>query len=164
MQQAEETSNLPRKILIPGPLASGDTVGVVAASGPPVQETLAAGLQFMERKGFRVVTGCHVSEREGYLAGTDGQRCEDLNTMLRSPEIRAILLARGGYGSMRIIEDLDLDAVTRDPKLIVGMSDVTALQLSLYARCGLVTFSGPMLAGRLEKGSIRSPRIRFCVV
>jgi muramoyltetrapeptide carboxypeptidase len=99
-----------------------------------------------------VITGRHISEREGYLAGTDDQRCEDLNAMLRNPEVRAVFLARGGYGSMRVFENLDLRAIVSDPKLIIGMSDVTALQLSLYARCGLITLSGPMPAGQVGEG------------
>jgi muramoyltetrapeptide carboxypeptidase len=140
------------KILIPGPLATGATVGVVAASGPPSPDELEAGIEFIKSKGFRVVTGRHVTKRNGYLAGTDDQRSEDFNVMLRDPEVRAIFLARGGYGAMRILESLDIDAVIRDPKLIIGMSDVTALHLSLYARCGLVTLAGPMLAGQVGKG------------
>jgi muramoyltetrapeptide carboxypeptidase len=152
MSETLGKSNWLRKTLIPRPLLPGDSVGVVAASGPPVPGVLAAGIEFMERKGFRVVTGCHVGEQDGYLAGTDDQRCGDLNAMLRDPQIRAIFLARGGYGAMRILDRVDIGAVIRDPKLLVGMSDVTALQLSLYARCGLITLSGPMLAGQVGEG------------
>jgi muramoyltetrapeptide carboxypeptidase len=152
MPETPGRSNWLRKTLIPRPLLPGDSVGVVAASGPPIPEVLAAGIKFMESKGYRIVTGCHVGEQDGYLAGTDDQRCADLNAMLRDPQVRAILLARGGYGAMRILDHLDLGAVVRDPKLLVGMSDVTALQLSLYARCGLITLSGPMLAGQVGEG------------
>jgi muramoyltetrapeptide carboxypeptidase len=150
-----------RKALFPKPLQPGDTVGVVAASGPPLPEVLAAGIEFIKRKGFQVVTGRHIAERDGYLAGTDDQRCGDFNAMLRDPEVRAIFLARGGYGAMRIIDGLDFDAMTRDPKLVIGMSDVTALQLSLYTCCGLVTLSGPMLAGQVGEGLDRQSEDQF---
>ena len=72
--------------------------------------------------------------------------------MLTLPEVRAIVFARGGYGVMRLLESLDCEAISRDPKLLLGMSDITALQLSLYARCNLVTFSGPMIAGQVSRG------------
>lgn len=140
------------KLLVPRPLTPGDSVGVVAASGPPLPEILGKGIECIEHMGFRVITGDNIAERDGYLAGTDGQRSADLNSMLRDPEVRAVFLARGGYGSMRILEAVDLDAVLHDPKWIIGMSDVTALQLSLYTRAGLITLSGPMLAGQIGEG------------
>jgi muramoyltetrapeptide carboxypeptidase len=146
------SSNQTMPTLIPRPLQPGDRLAVVASSGPPVAELLSEGLRFFEARGFAVVKGCHVYERNGYLAGTDDQRCEDLNSMLRDPEIRAILFARGGYGLMRLVDSVDCEAIIRDPKVLLGMSDVTALQLSLYSRCGLVTFAGPMIAGQVGQG------------
>jgi muramoyltetrapeptide carboxypeptidase len=140
-----------RTLLWPRPLRPGDSVGVVAASGPIAAESLAAGLAFLATQGFRVVKGCHVNERTGYLAGTDLQRCEDLNAMIESPDIRAIVFARGGYGAMRLLASVDRGALMRDPKILLGMSDVTALQLSLFRGCGLVTLAGPML-GQMAAG------------
>jgi muramoyltetrapeptide carboxypeptidase len=140
------------KSLLPRPLAAGDTVAVVAACGPPIPETLDAGIKFVTALGFRVRTGKYLAARDNYLAGTDEQRSSDLNDMLRDPEVRGVFLARGGYGAMRILDMTDLDAVLRRPKWIVGMSDVTALQLSLFARCGLITLSGPMVAGQIGEG------------
>lgn len=147
-----QPSNQTMPTLIPRPLRPGDRLGVVASSGPPVAELLSEGLRFFEARGFQVVKGCHVHERNGYLAGTDDQRCEDLNSMLRDPDIRAILFARGGYGLMRLLDSIDHEGVIRDPKVLIGMSDVTALQLSLYSQCGLVTFAGPMIAGQVGQG------------
>lgn len=138
--------------LIPPHLQPGETVGVIAPSGPPDTEALNSGLKYLEQKGFRVVVGHSATKRMNYLAGTDEQRSMDLNAMLRAQEVRAIMFARGGYGIMRILESVDMDAVIADPKPLVGMSDLTALQLSLYARCGLVTFCGPMVAGQIAGG------------
>ncbi len=135
----------------PLPLQPGDVVGVVAPCGPVEPRHLNRGLEFLERNGFRTLIGIHLNQREGYLAGTDRQRCHDLNAMLRHSEVRGIIFARGGYGAMRILESLDCQAIAADPKLLLGMSDVTALQLSLYARCGLMTFSGPMIAGQVSR-------------
>lgn len=133
-------------------MKKGDVVGIVAASGPPDPDLLRDGAKFFTEQGFDVREGCHVYQRQGYLAGTDDQRCEDLNTMLADADVRGIFFARGGYGVMRVLDTLDLEAVERDPKLLVGMSDVTALQLSLYARCGLVSLAGPMTAGQIGWG------------
>ena len=127
-------------------------MGVVAASGPPVSELLSRGISFLKEKGFRVREGCYLHERNAYLAGEDDQRCQDLNSMLKDPEIRAVFFARGGYGVMRLLDSVDHRAIRNDPKLLLGMSDVTALQLSLYSCCGLVTLAGPMIAGQIGEG------------
>ncbi len=145
-------SSRANQLLIPAPIKRGDAVGVVAASGPPAPDLLEAGLEFLVSKGFRIVRGCHLLERNDYLAGTDDQRCSDLNAMLRDPEVRAIAFARGGYGTMRLLDSIDRDAITSDPKILLGMSDVTALQLSLHRTCNLVTFAGPMIAGQVASG------------
>jgi len=138
--------------LIPRPLQPGDRIGVVAASGPPLEDLLTEGIRFFESRGFSVIKGCYVHEHSGYLAGTDDQRCEDLNSMLRDSDVRAILFARGGYGLMRLLDSVDHAAVMADPKPLLGMSDVTALQLSLYSQCALATFAGPMIAAQVGQG------------
>ena len=145
-------SSRTKRLLIPQSINSGDTIGVVAASGPPIPELLAQGLKFLEEKGFKVRKGKHLAQRNSYLAGDDNQRCLDLNDMLRDPTVRAIFFARGGYGVMRLLDSIDRKAIAADPKILLGMSDVTALQLSLYTCCGLVTFSGPMVGGQIGEG------------
>lgn len=127
-------------------------MGIVAASGPPDPDVLKEGVKFLHEQGFQVREGCHVYQRRGYLAGTDTERCDDLNGMLRDPVVRGVFFARGGYGVMRVLDSLELEAVTADPKLLIGMSDVTALQLSLYTQCGLVSLAGPMAAGQIGEG------------
>jgi muramoyltetrapeptide carboxypeptidase len=151
-QEHSELIRGQRNVLVPAPLRRGDTVGVVSASGPPDSDLLDNGLEFLRSHGLRIRLGQYVCERNGYLAGNDEQRCTDLNTMLADPEVRGVLFARGGYGVMRLLESIDQEAVLRDPKALVGMSDVTALQLSLFSRCGLATFSGPMIAGQIGAG------------
>jgi hypothetical protein len=150
MKQASQTKDLP--LLIPAPLRPGDTVGVVAASGPIAPELLETGTEYLLSKGFRVTLGDHILERNDYLAGTDDHRCFDLNSMIRDPDVRAILFARGGYGIMRILDSIDHEAISADPKILLGMSDLTALQLSLYSSCNLITFAGPMIAGQIAEG------------
>jgi muramoyltetrapeptide carboxypeptidase len=84
-------------------------------------------------------------DQHGYLAGPDEHRAQDFNDMLRDRTVKAIVAIRGGYGTPRLLHLIDYAAVRRNPKIIVGYSDVTALQLALYRKTGLVTFSGPMV-------------------
>ncbi|MBI5571926.1 MAG: LD-carboxypeptidase [Desulfomonile tiedjei] len=145
-------SNSQPDLLVPQPLKRGDIVGVVAASGPVLPDALEKGLRFLNRFGFRIRLGRHLHERNDYLAGTDRQRADDLNSMLSNPDVRGILFARGGYGVMRLIEDVRTEEIRQDPKILVGMSDLTALALSLYGRCRLMTWTGPMLAAQVGEG------------
>jgi len=103
------------------------------------------GAEFIAGKGFRVTYREDIFSRSGYLAGTDERRAEELNCYLRDPEVRAILLARGGYGCSRILKTLDTTAFCRKPKLVAGYSDATALLLYLQQRCGAVVFNGPFV-------------------
>ena len=141
-----------KPLQVPQRLRRGDLVGVVAASGPIDSELLRKGIAFFEDNGMKIRLGNYVGERNGYLAGDDEQRRADLNSMLGDRSVRAILFARGGYGVMRLLDSLDHEAVIRDPKPLLGMSDVTALQLSLFNQHGLTTFSGPMVAGQVANG------------
>ncbi len=147
--------------LLPCPLKPNDCIAVIAPAGPASAELLRAGIEFLESKGFRVLEGCHVREQDGYCAGTERQRCDDLNAMLADRDVRGILFARGGYGTMHLLDSIHTDLLVSDPIVLVGMSDVTALQLSLYKRCNLVTFSGPMIAGQVAQGLDRISEASF---
>lgn len=138
--------------VVPQHIQPGDLIAAVAVSGPPQEELLVTGLNFMERKGFRTVGKYRFSKEHDYLAGPDEERVEGLNAALRDPSVRAVVFARGGYGAMRILNCIDCDALSRDPKLLLGMSDITALQMSIYRRCGMVTLAGPMLATQIAEG------------
>jgi len=127
-------------------LRRGDCIGIVSpASAPSAQEKIDKGVRYLEGLGYRVKVGRHVMDEHGYLAGSDEHRAEDFNEMLRDRTVKAIIAVRGGYGTPRILQLVDYAAVRRTPKIIVGYSDLTALQLALYRKTGLVTFSGPML-------------------
>jgi muramoyltetrapeptide carboxypeptidase len=84
-------------------------------------------------------------ERKGYLAGNDEVRLEALHAMFKDKGIKAIFCARGGYGTLRILDRIDYDLIRDHPKIIVGYSDITALLLSIYRNTGLVTFHGPVV-------------------
>jgi muramoyltetrapeptide carboxypeptidase len=133
--------------LKPARLRKGDLIGVVSpASAPSAREKIDKGVRYLEGLGYRVTVGQHVMSQYGYLAGTDQERVSDFNDMLRNPSVRAIFALRGGYGTPRLLHQIDYKAVQRNPKIVVGYSDITSLQLALLKKTGLVTFSGPMVA------------------
>lgn len=134
-------------ILKPHRLNKGDLIAIAAPGSPPgSHEKLHKGIRYLEQLGYRVVLGKHVENTYGYLAGSDKDRAKDLNSFFSNPEVKAIFMARGGYGSHRILPLLDYSAIKRNPKILVGYSDITALQLAIFSKTGLVTFSGPMVA------------------
>jgi len=130
----------------PAPLRRGDVIGVVSPAAAVDEANLRAGVQLLEQAGFRVRLGTATLAKAGYLAGSDGERLADLDEMFRNPEVRAIIAARGGYGSGRLLPRID-PAMAARAKIFVGHSDLTYLLNDLVQRAQLVTFHGPMVAG-----------------
>ncbi len=134
------------KILKPKLLKKGDLLGVVAPGSPIKNEKdLNRGISYLEKLGYRVVIGKHVFNRYGYFAGRDVDRANDLNNFFSDKNIKAIFTVRGGYGSSRILPYINYDMIKKNPKIFVGYSDITAIQLALFKKCGLLTFAGPMI-------------------
>jgi muramoyltetrapeptide carboxypeptidase len=129
-------------------LNPGDTIGVVAPASGFNEEKLTAGIERCQLMGYRIVEGKHVHQRTGqYFAGTAQERTEDIDAMFADSTIKALICARGGFGSASVLSLLDLDAIRRNPKPILGCSDISALQLWLLDQTGLASLHGPMLAG-----------------
>lgn len=135
----------------PESLQPGGTIGVVAPAGSVDASELAQGVDYLKGMGFRVVLGESVQKRVRYLAGSDRDRAGDLNRMFSNTEIAAIVCARGGGGTSRIIPFLDEDVIAQHPKILVGSSDATLLLNHLRQRFGLVTFHGPMVSPNFGK-------------
>ncbi|MFD1036839.1 LD-carboxypeptidase [Virgibacillus byunsanensis] len=135
----------------PARLQKGDTIGVIAPSGPVNMEKLHKAIPFFEKLGLHVQLGQHIEEKNGYLAGTDEQRLADLHEMIADKNIKAIIFARGGYGAGRIASDIDYNLVRNNPKIIWGYSDITYLHTAFHQATGLVTFHGPMLASDISQ-------------
>jgi len=134
--------------LLPSALRKGDTVGIVSPSSASEDGfSLQLAREAMEALGFKVKAGAHVSSRRGHLAGTDAERAGDLNAMFADGSVRAVVCARGGSGAARLLPLLDYDAIRRDPKVLLGYSDITALHSAIHAKTGLVTFHGPVGSG-----------------
>lgn len=134
--------------LLPMPLNKGDTVGLVSPSSA-TEDTLSLQLtqEAMEALGFKVKTGAHYAARRGYLAGTDAERASDINRMFADKSVNAVICVRGGSGAARLLPSLDYDVIRRNPKVLLGYSDITALHCAIQAKTGLVTFHGPIGSG-----------------
>ena len=134
----------------PLPVRKGEVIGVVAPGGVTDAAAVTAGVQVLQDLGYRVLVGSSVFRRDGYLAGNDAERAADLMEMFARPEVRAIVAARGGYGSGRLLPRIDIGVIREHPKAFVGFSDVTFLLTYFVQRAELVTFHGPMVAGLSE--------------
>ena len=131
--------------LAPRELVKGDAVALVAPCGIPEEADVRAFAASLEQAGFRVDLDSAIpGRRHRYLAGTDDERTAELNRAIRDPAIRGIFVVRGGYGLTRILDRLDYDALRRDPKVVAGYSDVTALHLAIARKARVITFHTPM--------------------
>ena len=100
----------------------------------------------LQAQGAAVTLATNIDHHHrGYLAGSDEERAEQFNHFMRSDQYDAFLFARGGYGAMRILEMLDYEAIIRNPRPIIGFSDVTAVHQAVALRCGMASFHGPMM-------------------
>ncbi len=132
-------------LIRPRRLAPGQTIGIVAPSSAPNEpERIRFAIETVESLGFKVQPGPHLYDREGYLAGADAARADDLNAMFADDSVDAIWCVRGGYGASRILPALDYSLMRRRPKALIGYSDITALHMAIHRHAGLVTFHGPV--------------------
>jgi muramoyltetrapeptide carboxypeptidase len=130
---------------VPARLGPGDTIGIVAPAGPFDRDTFDRGTRFLEECGFEVFTPPGLLDASGYLAGSDRHRARYINQLFADKSIDAIICARGGYGSIRILPLLDYPVIADNPKVFIGFSDITVLLTVLADRCGLATFHGPVV-------------------
>jgi len=142
--------NIPTtKELIPKHLSEGDTIGIISpASNRFESEPYEIAVESLQAMGLKVKLGNYVNTHYGHLAGTDEERAEDFNTMFKDPEINAIIALRGGSGAARILDLIDYEAISENPKIFIGYSDITALHTAIYTKTGLVTFHGPMATSK----------------
>lgn len=134
----------PTELPLPRALPANARFAIVAPAGPARLDAGKAEHWFAQR-GYQCRIYPGASQAEGYLAGSDEQRLQDLHDAFAAADIDAILCMRGGYGSMRLLDRLDLALIQRNPKPLVGYSDITALHTALNRHAGLVTFHGAML-------------------
>ena len=135
-------------LLKPPGLRPGDTIGFFSPSSAATAwapNRFARAKAYLAAQGFELKAGSLTGERDHWRSGSIAARAEELNALIRDPEVRAIMSVIGGSNSNSLLPYLDYEALKRDPKIIIGYSDVTALLLGIHARTGLVTFYGPAL-------------------
>ncbi|GEM_PF-79857 len=129
----------------PPQLRAGDRVALVAPCGIPDLVAVEAFATSLEAMGFEVIRDPMLAERRHrYLAGHDEHRADELNRAFRDPTVRGVFVVRGGFGLTRILDVLDYDALRRNPKVVSGYSDVTALHLGIARKARMITFHAPM--------------------
>lgn len=129
----------------PSPLKPGDTIGIIAPASPFEAEAFDKGIELLQGMGFATKTAVGLYERQGHLAGSDLRRIHQLHTMMDDDEVQGVMCARGGFGSLRIIADLDYNLLRNKIKPFIGFSDITALHMTLQQQLGWVTLHGPMV-------------------
>ncbi len=134
-------------MLMPPSLRSGDKVRFVSPASSPDRDKVLRNAEILNGWGLTVDFGEHTFRKWNYLAGTDEERLSDLNAALRDTDVRAIFTTRGGKGSYRIADQLDFAAARRDPKFVIGFSDITALHLILLRHCHQVGVHGAFSIG-----------------
>lgn len=129
----------------PRRLKPGATIGIAAPASPYDRESFERGLQVLRGMGFEAVIPDGLSAVQGYLAGPDEHRAALLQRLFDDDRIDAIVCARGGYGSLRILPLLDFEKIAAHPKVFIGFSDATALLAAITGRCGFAAFHGPVV-------------------
>lgn len=133
-----------RKTFRPEYLKINDVVCIISTARKLTEEEVAPAVHLLESWGLKVRLGKNLFESDRQFAGTDAQRAEDLQSTINDPEVKAVLCARGGYGTSRIIDKIDFSEFKRHPKWIIGFSDVTVLSMHLLDVIGCESIHAPM--------------------
>ena len=129
----------------PPRLNPGDTIGIVAPAGPFDPDLFQKGVAALEAMGYRVYQPEGLSLQDRFLAGSDQHRADLIKRMFIDPDIKGVFCARGGYGSLRILDIIDYDLIRQNPKVFIGFSDISALLWVLTDQSGLAVFHGPVI-------------------
>jgi muramoyltetrapeptide carboxypeptidase len=133
-------------IKVPPYLKPGDTIGLVCPSGYMPLEKVQTAIAVLKEWGFEVRVGVTVGLKYNYFAGKDDERLNELQQMMDDDSVKAILCARGGYGLSRIIDKLNFKKFKKNPKWIIGYSDITVLHAHIYSKYKIASLHSPMAA------------------
>ncbi|MBZ4188268.1 S66 peptidase family protein [Niabella beijingensis] len=152
---------------IPPFLKPGDMIGITSPAGFIMREGIIPAATLMQQWGFKIRVGYTIGKRDFTFGGTDAERREDLQQLLDDPAVKAIMCARGGYGSVRIVDGLNWDRFKANPKWLIGFSDITVLHSHINKNLGIATLHSKMCnsfpdvwdtADPLQKDTIESIR------
>jgi len=133
-------------------IVPGSTIAVIAPAFPPNKKKTKKGIEYLKDRGYKIIEGSSLSGNYGYLSAPDEQRAREINDFFTQNSIDAIFCARGGWGTLRILDKLDYETIAKNPKLLVGYSDITSLQLAIWQKCRIPSISGPMVAVEMGAG------------
>lgn len=136
-------------------ITAGSTISIIAPAFSANQAKVTRGVKYLEKKGYIVRQTASVNSNWRYFSAEDEQRAADINDSFADNDVSAIICARGGWGSLRLLNLLDYKRIKDNPKILIGYSDITTLQLAIWARCKVPSFSGPMVA--VEMATKMSP-------
>lgn len=149
-------------MIFPEKLKKGDTVAIIAPSSPVSREDADRSKRFLEDMGYIVKMGeCTYKNLNGYKAGSGIERAEDINNMFADKDVKAIFSIRGGDTSSHMIDKIDIDLVRNNPKIFIGYSDVTNLNIYFNQKADLITFHGPMVKSNMISDFDDFSRISF---
>ncbi len=131
-------------MIFPPPLVAGDTVAIVATARKVSRDEMAPAIGILQQWGLQVAEGKNLYADKNQFAGDDSLRAEDFQWALDNPKIKAVLFARGGYGSVRIIDRIDFSEFKKKPKWLIGFSDITTIHSHLHSHLNVVTLHAPM--------------------
>lgn len=135
-------------------LNKGDKVGIISASNVVEEKDIEAGLKYLTSLGFECILSRNVFNKYRWMAGSERERADDINTFYRDKNIKAIFTTSGGAGSQKILDFIDYEAIKNNPKPLFGFSDTTALQLALYTKANITSYSGFLLKYDFKTGQI----------
>jgi muramoyltetrapeptide carboxypeptidase len=129
---------------IPPYLVPGSVIGITSPAGYITLEEMQPAIQVLQSWGYQLKIGSAINKRDFTFGGTDAERRNDLQRLLDDTSVSAILCARGGYGLVRIVDDLDWTLFKKQPKWVIGFSDVSVLHQHIHAQCGVATIHSKM--------------------
>jgi muramoyltetrapeptide carboxypeptidase len=138
------------KIVRPKRLKAGQTVALISPSSGLSMDQINKAIDNTNSLGLKPKLGKYADKTNGFLAGTDEQRVEDIHWAFTDPSVDAVWCLRGGYGLSRILPQIDFAKIKQNPKPFIGYSDITALHVAIHQRTGLVTFHGPVATSTLS--------------
>ncbi len=140
------------EIIVPDYLQPGDTIGLICPAGYMPFERTVACIDTLNEWGYELKIGKTVGSQHHYFSGTDAERLQDVQRMIDDPGIKAILSARGGYGSSRIIDQINWTQFLNHPKWFIGFSDITVFGSHLYQVLDTASIHGPMAGAFHQHG------------
>ena len=139
------------KIIKPKRLKAGDTVAVVAPASGLTEESFDQAIKNLEALGLKTKVGKSARGVKGFLSATDKERLDDFHAAFADRRVSAVWCVRGGYGASRLLPAIDYNLIAKNPKILIGYSDITALHTAIFQKIGLVTFHGPVAASEYSE-------------